>query len=390
MEFDGGGSATLVARVLGEEHASVLNEPSDGGERPVADGLFVYSDTPIGPPARLVVRPPDIDALPDTAIPLRSVLVDAGGHPLGPAGGPWQIAGSGATIDAADVLHTGALPLSGALQLTRGGASTTLPLEIVAGVNNIVITPEHPDVAPGASIDLRAAAFDERGRPIDIGDHVQWTALRGTIGERGTFTATAADGFVTASIGAVKSSEIVRVGRHAAPLAGFDLAGQALWHFSSVPAGGPGSLAFTAAGTLQITYDFRDTERAAYANAAVALGEPLALSCAIDGDASGTGVRVAFTDRYGDRSVVTLAKTVDWMGAQRREVAVPKSLAPPIALQSLYVIGSLGSAPVKSAGTIGIRSCDVTLAGTPPLPLPQDPPTPAQTATPPGTAPPAP
>ena len=161
MEFDGGGSATLVARVLGEDRATVLNEPSDGVERPVADGLFVYSDTPAGPPARLVVRPAAIDALPDTAIPLHSMLTDAGGHPLGPAAGPWQIAGGGATIDAADVLHTGSLPLEGALQLTRGGASTTLPLEIVAAPARIAIAPEHPDVAAGASIDLHAAAFDE-------------------------------------------------------------------------------------------------------------------------------------------------------------------------------------------------------------------------------------
>jgi hypothetical protein len=90
------------------------------------------------------------------------------------------------------------------------------------------------------------------------------------------------------------------------------------------------------------------------------------LSCAIDGDSGGAGMRVALLDRYGERSVLTLAKTVDWTGAQRRTVRIPAALAPPIVLQSIYVVGSLGLAPVKSAGTIGIRACAVTLPGTAP------------------------
>jgi hypothetical protein len=364
MQFDSGGSATLVARVLGEARATVQNEPSDGVERPVADGFFVYSDAPSGPPARLVVRPSTIETLPGTAIPLRSAIVDAAGHALGPADGPWHIAGDAATIDASDVLHAGGAPLAPTLTLTRGGVSATLPLNIVPSVSRIAIVPERPDLDPDASVTLQAQAFDEQGRPIEIGDRVAWSALRGRVDERGTFTAGTSDGFVTATIGDVKSSEIVHVGRHTEPVGGFDPAGQPAWHFSSIPAGGPGELAFTAQGTLQITYDFSQTERGAYANAGILLGEPLALSCAIDGDGAGAGVRVALRDRYGERSTLTLAKNVDWTGAQRRDVRIPAALAPPIVLQSFYVIGSLGTTPVHSAGTIGIRGCSVTLPGT--------------------------
>src|SRR5471030_1548561 len=85
IQFDSGGSATLVARVLGEQAASVQNEPSDGVERPVADGLFVYSDAPAGPPAQLVIRPAHVIALAGATIPLRASIVDAAGHPLGEA-----------------------------------------------------------------------------------------------------------------------------------------------------------------------------------------------------------------------------------------------------------------------------------------------------------------
>jgi hypothetical protein len=366
MQFDSGGSATLVARVLGEAHASVQNDPSDGVERPVADGLFLYSSTPAGPPARLVVRPSAIEALPGTAIALHSALVDAGGHPLGPATGAWRVDGGAATIDATNVLHTPAAPGATTLQVSRDGVSAALPLEIVPAVGKIAITPERPDVDPNATVNLRAQAYDDRGRPVETGDAVRWSALRGTIDAVGTFTAGAGDGFVTATIGGVKSSETIRVGRHELPLGGFDAPGEGLWRFSSVPAGGPGAVGFTAQGTLQITYDFRDVERAAYASAGIPLGEPLGISCAVDGDGGGAGVRIALLDRYGDRFVVTLAKSVDWTGAQRREVRIPAALAPPVTLQSIYVVGSLGPAPVKSAGTIGLRTCAVTLPGTTP------------------------
>jgi exopolysaccharide biosynthesis protein len=366
MQFDSGGSATLVARVLGDSTATVQNEPSDGVERPVADGVFVYSDAPTGPPARLVVRPSSIEALAHTAIPLRSTIVDAAGHALGEATGPWHLDGTGAVIGAGDVLQTGDTPQTTTLQVTRDGVSTVLPIDIVSGVSKIAIVPERPDVDPNGTVALRAQAFDERGRPVDTGDQIRWSALRGSISPSGLFTAGAGDGFATAAIGDVKSSEIVHVGHHQEALPGFDEPAQAAWQFTSVPVGGPGSLAFTPQGTLRVNYDFSGTERAAYANAGVMLGEPLALSCAIDGDAGGEGVRVAFVDRYGEREALTLAKTIDWTGAQRREVHLPASLAPPIALQSFYVVGSLGPVPVKTAGTIGIRACDVTLPGTAP------------------------
>lgn len=42
MLFDGGGSSEMVARLPGQHQISVINSPSDGRERPVANGLFVY------------------------------------------------------------------------------------------------------------------------------------------------------------------------------------------------------------------------------------------------------------------------------------------------------------------------------------------------------------
>ncbi len=45
MLFDGGGSSELVALLPGQHRVSVMNFPSGGRERPVANGLFVYKVT---------------------------------------------------------------------------------------------------------------------------------------------------------------------------------------------------------------------------------------------------------------------------------------------------------------------------------------------------------
>jgi hypothetical protein len=363
IQFDSGGSATLVARILGERNAVTQNEPSDGVERPVADGLFLYSDAPVGPAAQLVIRPAHIVALGGATVALHASIVDAAGHPVGDARGPWQQSGAGATIDSNDELHIGGTPGSTVLHISRGGVAGDLPLDIVSSVAKITIVPDRPNPEPGGRVALHAHAYDNRGREIEFGNALRWSATHGEIDAAGAFHAASVDGAATATIGTVSATTAVAVGRHTVPIALFDEPHRALWHFVTTPAGGPGAQTFAGEATLALAYDFTGTERAAYANTSIPAGDPVALSCALDGDSNGAAVRVAFIDRYGDRTALTLAKVVDWTGVQRREVRVPAALAPPLVLASIYVVGSLGPTPVRTAGTIGIRNCELSLPG---------------------------
>jgi hypothetical protein len=364
MQFDSGGSATLVARDLGDATASVQNDPSDGKERPVADGLFAYSDAPVGPPAALAVRPASIVALPGATLALRANVVDAAGHPLGEAHGPWHVDG-GARIDANDVLHVGSTLGDRLLAIERGGVRAAVPLSVIPAVTRIALAPDRPNPLPGESVALEALAFDARGRPVATGTALTWSALRGEIDPSGRFTAGHVDGFVTAAIGAVKVSELVPVGRHDAPLAAFDAGTRDRWHFTTTPLGGPGTLAVGTSG-ITLGYDFTGTERAAYAAIGATIGDALALSCAIDGDGRGAGVRVALLDRFGERETVTLIKELRAPATQRVTVRIPTALAPPLVLQSIYVVGTLATPPVHVAGSVTVRDCRLTLPGTPP------------------------
>lgn len=366
MLFDSGGSATLVARVLGDAEPSVVNEPSDGVERPVADGLFVYSDAPLGPPARLVVRPGRVVALAGARVPLRTRLVDASGHGLGDARGAWRVGPSPlvASVGEDDVLRAGDRIGAANVPVARGGIGTLLPVEIVERVARVVVGPARANPDPHAALGLTVEAFDARDRPVAVDGLVRWTAKDAGVDPRGRLVAGDRDATVTASVGGASATVTIPVGRHTVPLALFDDRHRAGWKLVTAPAGGPGGLAFDGE-RLQIGYDFTSGERAAYAVNETPLGVPLALSCAVDGDARGAALRATFVDRYGERETVTFARRIDFADTRRLTVKVPPSLAPPIAIRNFYVVGTLANPAVTSAGGIGLHDCTASVPGAP-------------------------
>ncbi|HEY0384290.1 MAG TPA: phosphodiester glycosidase family protein [Candidatus Elarobacter sp.] len=364
MLFDSGGSATLAARVLGDPDASVVNEPSDGAERPVADGLFVYSDAPLGPPARLVVRPARVVALAGARVPLRARVIDANDHGLGDARGAWRAAPSPliASIGDDDVLHAGAQTGAANVRVARGGVATDVPVEIVDRVARLIVGPARVNPDPHATVALTVAAFDARDRPVAVDGVVRWSAKDAAVDARGRLGASDRDAVVTASAGGARATVTIPVGRHTVPLALFDDKHRAGWKLVTAPANGPGAVSIDG-DRLRLDYDFTAGERAAYAVNEIPLGEPLAVACDVDGDANGEALRATFADRYGERQTVTFARAIDFSGTRRLTVKVPVSLAPPVALRNVYAVGTLANPAVTAAGTLVVHDCAATVPG---------------------------
>ena len=367
MAFDSGGSATLVARVLGDRNATVRNDPSDGIERPVADGLFVYSDAPEGAPSRLVLRPETIRALPGVTLALETAVTDAAGHPRNVVLERWRGAAappSLATLGADGMLHTGAHPGNGTLTVARGTLRTTVALSVVDRVQRITIDPLRPAIAPGAEIALHAQGFDAMGRSVALGENVHWSAIGGAIASDGTFRAASADARVTAAAGGAHVQAIVRVGQHDVALGAFGDATR--WVFATAPAHGPGGVsADPGCGCLMLAYDFREDERAAYLRRTLALPPATrTLIVEVNGDGNGAGIRAQLVDWEGTRKPVTLARSVDWTGWRTLAVPIPANLAPPVALESFYAVATLGTGRIRANGVLSFRNLRAVVAGT--------------------------
>jgi hypothetical protein len=380
MLLDSGGSTTLVARVLGEERATVVNTPSDGTERPVADGLFVYSDAPFGPPSRLVVRPSSVTALPGVHVPLTSRIVDASGHALGDAHGPWRVRLSArgtngaraagivaarddiARIGADNVLHVGTRRGNYVLRVERDGVAADVRVRVVPRAARLAIGPPRANPSRGQLMPLTLDAYDARGGSVATGGRVRWSARNARIDARGHLVVDDRDAVVTARAGGASTTITIPVGRHAAPLAPERSA--APWEFATVPPGGRGAVTPLADG-VRIRYDFRNGGRAAYARAAPPLpaGALLAIACDVGGDGNGTALRLAFEDAFGARENVTLAPAIDFTGVRRLSAGGPVGLAFPFALRSVYVAGTLAYPAIRATGSVSVERCTATVAG---------------------------
>ncbi len=354
MAFDSGGSAELVARELGDAHTSVQGRPSDGAERAVADGLFVYSDAPVGPASRLVVRPSAIVALAGAVVPVRAALVDAAGHALGAA-----------HLQGGDVVRARAT--SARVPVRSETLRSDVVVDVVDRLARIDVTTDvrHPE--PGSIVRFRAIGFDDRDREVVLGPAL---AMRG---RGGPFDAalpyrlgTRDERFEATAAGAL-AKLVVRVGRHVVPIDAFDVAHRAAWHFAAAPATAPGTVAFAEdAPQMRLAYDFTRDERAAYARTALALpGEPLAFSIDVTGDGGGAALRASFVNGLGETRALTLAPHIDWHGVERKTVALPGDVTPPVRLAALYLVPGVGGPPARVAGTISFNNATVTVAGSP-------------------------
>jgi hypothetical protein len=352
MAFDSGGSSEIVARVLGQPEASVLGSPSDGQERRIADGLFIYSDAPIGPASRLVVRPRAIVALAGTDVPITLALVDDAGHALG------------ATHAAAgDVIHVGAQ--SRVAVVRANGIAANVAVSVVDRPASVTITSDSRNADPGETVRLRARAFGANGRTIAVGDRVRWTASSGTFVAPGVLRVGGHDARVIASIAGVEAKARILVGNRRVPLDLFGSEASSAWHFATAPVGGAGS-ATIASGVLHLAYDFTTNGRAAYANGTFAIpGEPQSFAVDIFGDGSGIGVRAAFVNVLGERRALTLTKTVDWKGWRTVSIPLPDDLNPPVTLLSLYAFDGLDGVALHGSGSLAFRNATAVLAGTP-------------------------
>ncbi len=362
ISFDGGGSSAIVARKLGDRNASLRNAPSDGNERAVGDGLFVYSDAPFGAAARLTAYPQTIRAFPGARVPIAFVTTDAAGHPAAAPSEPLHARlrpqALGATGNGTEftALKSG----NGTLHANRGALSTDIPVEIVQNPARIEIVPQHANLHAGGTQRFEAQAFDRAGFRIALPEHLHWTASSGRITDAGAFTATNDNATIAVALAGSGARQTVTVGEHEEPL---QIGTQ--WRLTTVPAGGPGDLAFgvPCPECIQLSYDFSDAERDASMLGNRMLPEAaIGLRFDVEGDGNGEVLRISLLNAINERVYLTAGR-VTWKGWQTKEIRFPASLAAPAQLRAVYVINGFGGDRVRAAGSIAIRNVRVILAG---------------------------
>jgi hypothetical protein len=233
IELDSGGSTEMVARLPGRAHVSVLNHPSDGSQRPVANGLFLYSteSKPAAAVRAVVNNGQPMAVLTGTAEQVSTYTTDAVGNPAA-TGVRVSVTPSGlATVTGSPTRNGTAANLtltagrqagSGWLIAQAGQAVTREPLTVTASPRSLTVSPARPDLGNGATQQFSVSGKAANGTALTMtARDATWTLSAGRLGTlsgAGRFTA-AGMGMglvtVTATTGGHRAAASVAVGHSA-------------------------------------------------------------------------------------------------------------------------------------------------------------------------------
>ena len=367
LNLDGGGSSTLVARKPGGTELLVENNPSDGQERPVPNGLAIMApagsgtlhgfwvETAIDPLAAPTVGPRP-GGRPDRVFPGLTRRLTAQGYDetYGPAEGTptWRVTpGSRGTIDAHGVFRA---TRSGTVRVTasKGKVRGEIELHVLGRLARIVTTTERVSLADGDAVaSFGVVGYDGAGysapiEPEDVTLEYDTTLLSITPGENGALEVRArkdtGSALITVTVGDVSTVVPVTVGFEDRMVADFADADQ--WTFSHARAAGSIAPATGHDGgpAVKLTYDFTlsDATRAAYANPPALIevpGQPQAFSMWVHGNGTGEWIRMTLQDANG-QDVVIDGPNVTWHGWRQIEMSVPAGVAYPLKIRRVYAV----------------------------------------------------
>jgi Phosphodiester glycosidase/Bacterial Ig-like domain (group 2) len=162
LNMDGGGSTTMAVRLPGDVEVSVVNRPSDGRERPLANSLVVVSSAPTGPLATLDIVPGAATLWEGEATTFTAKGQDAAynGVPLADGEVTWAVDGPG-TISAAgrySAVAPGTATVAATAREIQGTAAVTVRLDTAAPIAR----------APTGAL-VTGAGLDASGIPFRVG-----------------------------------------------------------------------------------------------------------------------------------------------------------------------------------------------------------------------------
>ncbi|HWQ40510.1 MAG TPA: phosphodiester glycosidase family protein, partial [Desulfosporosinus sp.] len=362
LNFDGGGSTTMVARKPGTSTLDIVNIPSEGSLRSVANGIGIFSQASPDSLAKLILETEDSNVFVHTSRKYILRGVDSFANPVevNPQQIEWSVSGiEGKFID------NQFQPTSigkGKVIAKVGEITGELDIRSLSAPVKLELSSEKLEIPLGQSQTLQVTGYDQQGfkAKIQPGD-VQW-AVRGEIKDfqEGILKATAVGaGYIKAGVGDVQAYTAVSIYKDSA---------ETIYPFENDQASFQANPQI-AQGTFQLStdqihggntsgqlvYDFFDTNSSGEASL-VFKGAGLSL----DSDTSDLAVWLYNThensnrvlaevlDETGEKHRLEIAAQLDWIGWKRMEVSL-EEIKKPTNLMRLYV---QNIDPVEGSGEI--------------------------------------
>ena len=370
LNLDGGGSTTMAARKPATENIRIINSPSDGSPRRVANAIGIFSTFPSYPLEGFLIDTVDTNVFVNTSREFKALAYDAYINPLNinPNDLKWSVSG-------VDGFFKGSVfyPEStgtAIITVSHGSVKSSMEVNVLPGPSQLILSSNSLKMNVGQSRSPSAVGRDNNGYTAVINSKdIDWS-LTGDIGEldSNTFTATkAGTGYIKASLGDATAYCAISVALETNHVV--DSFNKLNGSFESVPNTIPGSYEITKeidnkdAGKL--TYDFNTTEgtRAAYL---VFSDDGLDIKpnttkigfWAYNHHENPNWLRGEVVDSNGNKHFIDFSKTLDWSGWKYVEAPI-SGINSPKKLTKIYVVQVN---PVTSSGSLYLNDLTMTTA----------------------------
>ncbi|TCO46039.1 calcineurin-like phosphoesterase family protein [Kribbella antiqua] len=392
LNLDGGGSSTMLARSPGEASPQVVNDPSDGGERVIPNGLGLLPVKGSGKLTGFQIEAAGTSAEDADADLSRSSRVLTGlsrvltatGHDetYAPATGtPYWFAGSNVRVDQQGVV-IGRKAGDAVVSAVRGTALGRFPLTVLGTPIRLAPSTRQVSLSDATSkgnfsIDgYDADGFSTWVEPRDVtlayDPAMVKVVAKGNGFEVNALSNDAVSTVITAKVGDLTTQLSVTSGLSSTVIDEVDDLSR--WAANAVPAGAATASRSAAEGhdggqAIALDYSLTGTTatRAAYLSVTPQLtlpGQPQKLGAWVYGDGKGAWLRAnAYTAAGGSPQTLNIAASVDWTGWKYVEADIPPGLAMPLRFWRIYVVETV---PTRQySGRIIVD--DLTLRGAPPV-----------------------
>ncbi|MCO5968980.1 phosphodiester glycosidase family protein [Actinoallomurus soli] len=360
--LDGGGSTEAVARRPGDPGVSVVNTPSDGNERPVPNGVGLFSRKGSGTLQGLDVRPRADRVFPGLTRDVTAAGYDETYAAVSVSGRQvsWNAVPGRLGHVSGGVFHASS-PGTGRLRARAGSATGEHDLRVLGPLHRLAFTSRAVTLQPGTATGIGLTGYDADGfsapvAPRDVTlsyDHDAITVTAepdGDLKVTGKPDATGTGTTITATVRGVTAKLPVSVGLIDKSLAEFEpdekwtaSAARGTATVDTVEAPDrPGAPAGNHA--LRLTYDFTG-QPSTSAGYAVVQPSPITLpggasglALWVKGDGREHWLRATLRSQGTTNVPFTFALSVDWTGWRRVTGALPAGFAAPITLLNVYVV----------------------------------------------------
>ncbi|WP_042148470.1 phosphodiester glycosidase family protein [Paucisalibacillus sp. EB02] len=358
LNIDGGGSSSMVARMPGKSDTEVVNNPSDGTERSVPNGIGIFVEEGSGVLTGFAVETVMEDAHSNRVFPglTRSFIgrgYDEKYSPVAVNDIKWKaLPANVGSFEENGVFYAEKSGKAVAQAQVRSSKGQT-EIMVLGSLDRIETSQAYIGLEMGTTSYFSVTGYDKDGysapiEPRDVTLEFDEAVINVDENEDGSFTVIPVqDGGATTITVTVQDKVVqlpVTVGLTTVNISEFETKDD--WDFTKYPAAVGASMELVEGRTgngIQLSYDYSTTTatRAAYLQASPMIelpGDVQNIGLWVHGDGNGAWLRTVIEDASGTRYTLSLANAVDWTGWEYVETTLPEGIQYPVKLWRIYPV----------------------------------------------------